>query len=63
MPEQPKTLEEFLQKNNVCPETFQQKDPEYWQITLAEFNQLGAISFRQRKKFLINFWRKKYPTQ
>lgn len=60
-PNIPLNFVEFLKKNYIDAEKFSQSEPEYWLNLQNEYNQLGMVSFRQRKKFVINSWRKKYP--
>jgi hypothetical protein len=57
----PQTLEEFCQRKKINAARFRAEAPDQWLHLEAEFTALGAAGFDQRKKFLINEWRLRYP--
>lgn len=56
------TLTDFLIKKKVNIEAFQTQAPQEWQTLVQLYEKMGANSFDQRYKYLINAWRLKYKS-
>ena len=57
------TFIKFLQKQKINYELWNKKNKEKLQKVEEEFYYLGEKAFYERKRFLMNKWRKKYPME
>ncbi len=60
---EPQNLEEFCLRKKINPVRFRAEAGGQWLRLEAEFAALGYAGFDQRKKFLINEWRLRYPPE
>ncbi len=60
---QPTAFEAFLTKKKINAAAFQRAEPGAYALQAAEFEQLGPVSYDQRRKFYFNDWRLRYPPQ
>ncbi len=55
------TFEEYLISKKISPETFFQKNREEFLQFKTEFEKMNPVTFDQKKKYLVNDLRRKYP--
>ena len=60
---QPTAFEAFLAKKKIDTAAFQRAEPGAYALQATEFEQLGPVSYDQRRKFYFNDWRLRYPPQ
>lgn len=57
------SLEEYIIKKKIDPESFRQAEPDRWNEWSILFEQMHPVSFTAQKLFLINRLRRRFPLQ